>query len=43
MLGLKVAMDFIKAEDRESLAYCHILLKKSEERLKKICESVEVT
>jgi|JI6StandDraft_1071083.scaffolds.fasta_scaffold66990_2 uncharacterized protein (UPF0335 family) len=41
--GLKVAVDFIKAEDRDCMAFCHIILKKSEERLKKICESVDVT
>jgi len=43
LTGLKVALDFIKAEDRDAMAYCYILLKKSEERLKKICESVDVT
>lgn len=41
--GLKVAVEFIRVEDRDAMAYCHIILKKSEERLKKICESVDVT
>lgn len=41
--GMRVAVDFIKSEDRDCMAFCHILLKKAEERLKKICESVDVT
>jgi hypothetical protein len=33
----------MKSEDRDSIAYSYIILRKGEERLKKICEDISIT